>query len=92
MTQLLLKKTCSACPEQYDVFLGEEQIGYFQLKHGLFNAKYPNSMGSSVYSCYTRVDRSLKEEERDKILTEACKAILVKHFRQEHNPLYRIEE
>lgn len=31
---LLFKLTCSACPEQYDVFDGDKKIGYVRLRHG----------------------------------------------------------
>ena len=30
--------TCGACPEQYDVFDGDRQVGYLRLRHGHFRA------------------------------------------------------
>jgi plasmid stability protein len=29
-----LVRTCFACPEQYDAFIGEEKVGYLRLRHG----------------------------------------------------------
>ena len=31
---LIVIQTCGACPEQYDVFLGDKQIGYVRLRGG----------------------------------------------------------
>ena len=31
---LNFKKTCDACPEQYDVFKDEKQVGYVRLRWG----------------------------------------------------------
>jgi len=42
--------TCSACPEQYDVFLDGKQIGYIRLRWGHLRADYPDCGGRSVYS------------------------------------------
>jgi hypothetical protein len=40
--------TCAACPEQYDVFFEDFQIGYLRLRHGSFRADYPECMGTTV--------------------------------------------
>ncbi len=47
--------TCSACPEQYDVFDKQEQrqVGYLRLRHGYFRADYPDCGGNTVYSADT---------------------------------------
>ena len=48
----VLKMTCGACPEQYDVFDSEgKQVGYLRLRHGGFRADYPNCGGDTVYRC-----------------------------------------
>jgi hypothetical protein len=45
---LFLKMTCSACPEAYDVFDGnDEYLGYLRLRHGRFTAVVEN--GTVVY-------------------------------------------
>lgn len=72
--------TCQACPEQYDVFLGGEEVGYLRLRHGAFRAWYPNFMSDEiVYSANPKGDGIFYPEERDHYLTEAVKALLERH-------------
>jgi hypothetical protein len=76
---LKLVQTCSACPEQYDVFDETgEKVAYLRLRWGYFSARVPNSVGQEVYDanigdgmtgCFTG------EAEREKHLTKAVKAI-----------------
>ncbi len=40
--------TCGACPEQYDVFLGDKQIGYVRLRHGELSVETPDCGGALV--------------------------------------------
>lgn len=42
MSDVRFVLTCHACPEQYDVFLGSEMIGYVRLRHGEFPVDYPD--------------------------------------------------
>lgn len=71
---LSLKQTCSACPEQYDVYDGETKVGYIRLRHGYFRAECG---GNVVYSttdfqgdgCFSN------DLERRKHLNLACMAI-----------------
>ena len=42
---LEFKKTCLACPEQYDVFKGDKLVGYVRLRHGGLSCRYPNYEG-----------------------------------------------
>jgi len=51
--------TCRVCPEQYDVYIGEYLVGYLRLRHGTFEARFPDSLGESVY-------------ETDKIYGDGC--------------------
>lgn len=48
---LAFELTCSACPEQYDVWLGErqEQVGYVRVRWGHAWAYHPDFMGEPVY-------------------------------------------
>lgn len=41
--------TCGACPEQYDVFKGEDQVGYIRLRHGVFRVDCPECSGATVF-------------------------------------------
>lgn len=74
---LKLECTCSACPEQYDVYKGDEKIGYLRLRHGGFRADYYNGAGDTeiVYSTTTEGDGSFTSEERGGYLKKAKKKI-----------------
>lgn len=68
--------TCSICPEQYDVYVGEEQVGYLRLRHGHFRADYPDVGGTTVYSADTVGDGCFdSDDERDTQLTAAIAAL-----------------
>jgi hypothetical protein len=50
---IILKKTCSACPEQYDAHLDSlegEQVGYIRLRWGEFRVDYPDCGGETIYN------------------------------------------
>ncbi len=70
-----LIQTCGACPEQYDVFKDEKQVGYLRLRHGYFRADYPDVGGETVYEAYPNGDGVFEDHERDFYLYEAIKAI-----------------
>lgn len=40
--------TAWACPEQYDVYKGDEQIGYVRLRHGVLRVERPSAFGELV--------------------------------------------
>ena len=40
-------KTCDACPEQYDIFKGDIEVGWVRLRYGILHAYY---MGEVIYS------------------------------------------
>ncbi len=67
-----LAQTCYACPEQYDVYLDKEIIGYMRLRHGYFRADF---MGEPVYGVYTKGYGCFDDDEREEHLTNAKKAI-----------------
>lgn len=69
-----LFRTCLACPQQYDVYLNDKEVGYLRLRHGSFRADCP--YGTTVY--YTedsKGDGIFEEDEEEFFLTEAIKAI-----------------
>lgn len=71
--------TCGACPEQYDVFYNDTEIGYLRLRHGRFYAEYvPNN--EIVYVDFPIGDGIFEEGEREEQLTKAIKALLTKHM------------
>jgi hypothetical protein len=70
---LRLVCTCSISPEQYDVFLENEQIGYLRLRHGDFTAA--DTGGELVYEATPAGDCCFEDEERVHFLTEAVQAL-----------------
>ena len=74
-----LIKTCSSCPEQYDVYKGKVQIGYLRLRHGAFRADYPDCGGETVYEASPKGDGEFEDDERDGYLATAVAALLKSH-------------
>lgn len=78
--------TCSACPEQYDVFDDSSgaKVGYLRLRHGYFRADTPDCGGETVYDADTNGDGVFDPDERMPQLTAAIAAI-AKHVAQKGN-------
>jgi hypothetical protein len=70
-----LVRTCYACPEQYDAFDGDKQVGYLRLRHGEFTVHCPDHDGEEVYSAHPYGDGLFVDEERDYYLRFAVEAI-----------------
>ncbi len=73
-----LLQTCGACPEQYEVFRDEKNVGYLRLRHGSFYALayLENGEGERVYdTCACRGDGIFEDYERDGYLLLAVAAI-----------------
>lgn len=70
-----LQETCGACPEQYDAYIGELQVGYLRLRHGAFRVDVPQCGGEVVYQAYPDGDGCFTDSERDHFLGEAMRAI-----------------
>jgi hypothetical protein len=84
-----LVQTCSACPEQYDVYLKDdptEMVGYLRLRHGYFRAEH---MGQTVYESTTKGDGIFDSDERSYHLNQAC--IAIKDAMSGFPDLYEIE-
>ena len=73
---ITLKRTCFACPEQYDAFIGDIQVGYLRLRHGYFRVDYPDCGGKTIYVASPKGDGMFEEDELEYYLEEAKKAIL----------------
>lgn len=71
-----LRRTCFACPEQYDA-LDESGafVGYLRLRHGSFTVTCPHVDGTLVYSASAIGDGIFEDDERDKYLRFAVDAI-----------------
>ena len=64
------------CPEQYDVFDGEKEVGYLRLRHGQFRADWTeDGRDTTVYEGCPNGDGGFDDDERDKYLTAAVNAI-----------------
>ena len=70
-----LIRTCEACPEQYDVYKGGEQVAYLRLRHGHFYASVPDCGGDVVYKAYPDGDGIFDDDERSAYLSAAIEAV-----------------
>lgn len=70
-----LQLTCSACPEQYDVFFDGNKAGYLRLRHGRFTLEYPDCMEELLLDEYPDGDGMFEQQERLVFLTKALRAI-----------------
>lgn len=71
-----LVQTCSACPEQYDVFDQEDKrVGYLRLRHGCFRADYLKCGGETLYKASPDGDGCFEDYEREYHLYKAIRAI-----------------
>lgn len=71
-----LEQTCGACPEQYEAFYNDEQVGYLRLRHGLFSVRFPDAQGKTLYTTHPKGDGVFDVDERDKYLNIAKFSIL----------------
>lgn len=73
--KFILKKTCSACPEQYDVYLDDKQVGYLRLRFGVFSCDYPDCGGETIYTAYPKGDGMFDDDEREHYIKQALEKI-----------------
>ncbi len=81
-----LIKTCEACPEQYDAYLGDEIVGYLRLRHGHFTVQFPNPTGEVVYESEVKGDGIFEWDERGFHLDIAKRVILANIIKREGMP------
>ena len=73
--KFILEKTCSACPEQYDVYLDNKQVGYLRLRHGYFTCNYPDCSGELIHVDCPKGDGEFCDDERDFHIKRALEKI-----------------
>lgn len=73
---LVIKLTCGACPEQYEVFKDGEQVAYYRLRHGGFTVDYPSCGGQTIYEDFPNGDGTFDENKRLIYLTKALREVL----------------
>ncbi len=74
--EISLVQTCVGCPEEYDAFIGDEQVGYLRLRHGYFRVDSPDCHSETIYGAHTKGDGMFESDERDQYLLEAKQAII----------------
>lgn len=85
--------TCTACPEQYDVYLGDTYVAYVRLRWG--RLRVDNDSGTTIFS--HRFDDPLKgifdsDSERETFLNIASTHITTYlNATHEHNKRNRLE-
>lgn len=69
--------TCPVCPEQYNVYIDEHLVGYMRLRHGYFQARFPDGLGECVYETSKVFGDGVfyNKEERMRELKRAIKYI-----------------
>lgn len=74
--------TCGACPEQYDVYLGEHNVGYLRLRHGFFYAQATDD-GYVVYEARPEdSDGVFSEEDREEHLPKAIDTLIAYYLNE----------
>ena len=90
--ELRFVKTCSACPEQYDVFnIKNEQVGYVRLRWGGLTCECPDYGGEVIYSADVGDGWSgcfESEEQRQEHLENIADAILT-HINKIQKPVVK---
>ena len=86
---LKMKRTCYACPEQYEAEKDGETVAYLRLRHGNFTVQCPDVGGTLVYDANPLGDGIFNEEEREKFLLAAVEAIY-RHYGWGDYPEYLI--
>jgi len=67
-----LVQICGACPEAYEVYMDDLQVGYMRLRNGKFRAEF---RGEVVYRASPKGDGIFAAEERDGYLEAGVRAI-----------------
>lgn len=86
INDIRLVQTCGACPEQYDAFIGDRQVGYLRLRHGFFRVDYPEHGGKVIYQAHPMGDGIFESEEREFYLEAAKQAILREYNLEQGGP------
>jgi hypothetical protein len=79
-------KTCTACPEQYEAFIGKKQVGYLRLRWGYFEVEYPDVGGKELLGI--QIDKSgwqgeFNDEEQRKFYLKKAKEVITKKILKE---------
>lgn len=81
-----LQLTSGACPEQYEAFLGERQVGYLRLRHGWFRVDFPRCGDETILEGDPMGDGQFEPEEREEWLLKA-KVAICEHLNKDQRDL-----
>lgn len=84
-SDITLRRTSTACPEQYDAYIGDRQVGYLRMRHGAFRVDCPKCGGDTVYRAYPDGDGDFEDHEREGFLTVA-KVEIIQWLKRESDP------
>lgn len=71
--EVRLRVTCESCPEQYDAFVDDRQVGYLRMRHNRFAVYCPHYGDELVFETTTGFEWTT--EEREAYLEHACSRI-----------------
>lgn len=71
-----LRKTCGACPEQYEAFCNGKQVAHLHLRSGVFTVTVPDSDGYAIMEKSPDGDGTFFSYERETYLAMAREAII----------------
>ena len=80
-----LDRTCMACPEQYDLYEGDEVVAYFRLRHGDYTVQCSGPGGVLVYSASPKGDGIFDDEERFGFLLAGVEAVIEYYLNDQYS-------
>ncbi|KRA41681.1 hypothetical protein [Devosia sp. Root635] len=73
---LRMERTCSAAPEQYEIFRGDDAAGYIRVRWSRFTVDYPSAGDEILFDGSTDGFAAFTDSERDSYLLMAIDLIL----------------
>ena len=75
---LRMERTCSAAPEQYEIFRGTEAAGYIRVRWSRFTVDYPSAGDEALFDGNVDGFAAFTDSERDSCLSMAIDLILTR--------------
>lgn len=73
--QIILKRTCELCPEQYDAYYNDLLVGYIRLRYGHLSVECPFGHVVTEIEFPNEWKGCFEDDERDAFLATAREAI-----------------
>jgi hypothetical protein len=73
-----LELECGACGESYVAMLGEAEVGYMIVRHGLFRVHCPADASEPIHSANPEGDGLFAAHERARWLREGVRVVLAR--------------